>query len=287
MRKTAFDIYHPLVSVSYFTVVLVFSMVLVQPVFIALSFLGGFAYSLSLQGLHKTLKRLVWQIPLIVIIAVVNPLFAAIGSTELFRVGSHPVYLESLIYGACFGALLVTVMIWFQNASLVLTADKITALLGNRVPTLALIITMMLRFVPRLLMQGTEIQTIQQVNEPREPGAKKARIGGYVRQTTVLMGWSMENSLETADAMRSRGWRAATKRTTYRRYSFTARDIKALVVLLLIAAATLLFSLAALGQSQFYPTLHIPAAWGAYGIFTLLACLPLIAEAIEDIRWRL
>ena len=44
------------------------------------------------------------------------------------------------------------------------------------------------------------------------------------------MGWSMEDSLETASAMKARGWGAAVRRTTYARHRFRRLDVAALAV---------------------------------------------------------
>lgn len=46
------------------------------------------------------------------------------------------------------------------------------------------------------------------------------RFADHLRTVTTLMGWSMENSLETADSMHCRGWGANRKRTTFRRNHF-------------------------------------------------------------------
>ena len=287
MKKTAFDIYHPLIAFSYFAAMLVLSMALIQPATITLSFLGAFTYSLSLQGLRTTLKKLIWQLPLIAIITLVNPLFAAAGSTELFRIAAHPIYLESLVYGACFGGLLVTVMIWFSNASCVLTYDKISALFGNRIPTIALMITMMLRLIPQLILQGKEIQVVQQINQPTQSQTKKMRIAGFIRQSTALMGLSMEGSLETADTMRSRGWDSKTQRTTYKRHSFTSRDAYALIMLCSLVAINGVFAIVFLSQYQFFPTLIVPSVWWEYVPYVLLAFFPIVGQKIEDTRWKL
>ena len=83
------------------------------------------------------------------VVAAVNPLFSAMGSTELFRIGLRAVYLESLAYGLCMGMLLVSVVLWFSNASHVLTSDKVMGLFGNVAPVIALMLSMAARLVPR------------------------------------------------------------------------------------------------------------------------------------------
>ena len=61
--------------------------------------------------------------------------------------------------------------------------------------------------------------------------SRRQTVRNYLRLSTVLMGWGMEDSLETADAMRARGWGAAKKRTSYQRSRFRRQDALACIVL--------------------------------------------------------
>ena len=133
-KPTAFDRYHPAVAFSYFACVLAFGMAAMQPVYLALSLAAALSYSIVLRGVRATLRTALWQMPLILVMAVANPLFSAMGSTELFRIGLRAFYLESLVFGACMGAMLACVLLWFSNASRVLSSDKVMALFGNAAP---------------------------------------------------------------------------------------------------------------------------------------------------------
>ena len=72
-----------------------------QPVLVAVSLAGALAASLAFRGVRATLRGLRWQLPAMGVICLVNPLFSASGSTELWRLGSVVIYLESLAFGAC------------------------------------------------------------------------------------------------------------------------------------------------------------------------------------------
>lgn len=86
---------------------------------------------------------------MILIVAVLNPLFSASGSTELFRIGMRAVYLESMVYGLCMGGLFVASVLWFEAAASMLEYDKVLALLGNAAPVIALMISMCMRLIPQ------------------------------------------------------------------------------------------------------------------------------------------
>ena len=80
----AFSMSHPAVPALYIVLTLGLTMFSMQPVLIALSLAGGLAYGFATRGAARTLGALRWQLPVILIIALVNPLFSASGSTELF-----------------------------------------------------------------------------------------------------------------------------------------------------------------------------------------------------------
>ena len=195
---------HPAVPALYMALTLGLTMFSMQPVLIALSLAGGLAYGFATRGAARTLGALRWQLPVILIIALVNPLFSASGSTELFRIGMRAVYLESMVYGLCMGGLFVASVLWFEAAASMLEYDKVLALLGNAAPVIALMISMCMRLIPQFLRRGRTVLAVQDaIDVPGRAPADPVR--SRLRASSVLMGWGMEDSLERADAMRSRG----------------------------------------------------------------------------------
>ena len=205
----AFSMSHPAVPALYIVLTLGLTMFSMQPVLIALSLAGGLAYGFATRGAARTLGALRWQLPVILIIALVNPLFSASGSTELFRIGMRAVYLESMVYGLCMGGLFVASVLWFEAAASMLEYDKVLALLGNAAPVIALMISMCMRLIPQFLRRGRTVLAVQDaIDVPGRAPADPVR--SRLRASSALMGWGMEDSLERADAMRGIGWGAAT-----------------------------------------------------------------------------
>ncbi|MEG0072272.1 MAG: energy-coupling factor transporter transmembrane component T [Raoultibacter sp.] len=286
MKPTALDSFHPLVSVVFFATVLVFCMAAFQPVYLAISCVASFAYGVFLRGWRAVAHTLVWQVPLVMIIAAVNPLFSASGSTELFRVGVRVVYAESLFYGACMGVMLMAMMQWFANASCVLTSDKVMAVLGNKAPTIALMVSMINRLVPQFVTRGREIEAVQGACMPSVVSPTvRAKTRQRLRLISVMMGWSMEDSLETADSMRARGWGACRQRSAYCRDRFRTGDGVVLGVLVALAALNAFLAFVACVQFQFYPTLSILTFWWGYVPYTALVATPILLQVGEMIRW--
>ena len=291
--RSAFDIFHPVVALGYFAVALAFGMAAVQPVCLLVSFAGALAYGVVLRGRRAAVRSLVWQLPLVAVIALANPLFSASGSTELFRLGSRAFYLESFAFGACMGLMLATVFALFSNASRVLGPDKVMALFGGVAPTIGLVLSMTARLVPPFVRRGGDIGDVQRActaarvaNADGRAGVRRPRVRENLRLASVLMGWSMEDSLETADAMKARGWASSPRRTTYARYRFRRADAVALACGGALALAAAASAWAACATFSFYPRIVGMAPWWSYLPFALFAALPLMLEAKERLRWK-
>lgn len=307
-RSNSFDAFHPAVAAVYFVGVLAFTMAAFHPVYLGVSFVAALAYDVLLRGWRAVARSLIWQLPLVLIVALINPLFSSSGSTVLFRIGYRAVYLESVLYGAGMGVMLVAMIQWFANAACVLTSDKVMALTGRALPTVGLMTVMTMRLAPQFVRRGRAITDVRRactaVGYASDEGSSnaettrrspvffhrfaktKASAQEHLRASSVLMMWSMEDSLETADAMRSRGWGAARSRTTYARVRFRARDAAALTVVGALALVTAVFAVSVCEQFSFYPAVTPLQMHEGYVLFAVFMALPFFSELIDRARWR-
>lgn len=303
-RNPELDLLHPAVALVYCGVGLVMAMCAMQPVYLALTLAGALAWRACLVGARRTLRGLAWQVPCALVVAAANGLFVASGATELFRVGARAFYLEAFAYGLCQGAMLVSAMLCFANAAEVLTTDKVMGLLGNAAPTVSLMLSMTLRLVPRFLARAEESRAAVaactaakgeagevSVGRPtplrsRREAPRAPRVREAMRLSSVLLGWGLEDSLETADAMRARGWGAAPRRTTYRRERLRRTDACALAVVALLAAASGAAAWAACAGFSFYPRLRGLAPWYSYAPYALYLALPVLLHVKEVLAWN-
>ena len=135
------------------------------------------------------------------------------------------------------------------------------------------------------MRRGAAVGNVQRACTSAGAAGLREGARSRLRLTSVLMGWGMEDSLDTADAMRARGWGACARRTTYRRCRFRARDGAALGVLAALVALNAVLAYAACTQFRFYPALSVLAVWWGYVPFAVLAFAPLALEARERARW--
>lgn len=280
-RSTAFDACHAAVPAMLFAGVAALSMLAVHPVFVTLSLSGALAFSLVARGAAATVRGLAWRLPLLVLVCLLNPFFSASGSTLLLKVGPRSVYLESLAYGATMGALLVATVLWFEDAAAVLTQDRLLALAGRRARSVPLVASMAAQLVPQMLGRARSVRAAARACTaagPRPPARDE-----LLRTSTMLLSWSLEDSLERADAMRARGWESGSPRTRYRPERFRARDAVAAAGIAALLALGAAGAWAACSSWEFYPRMSGLAPWWCYLPFALLALLPAVAELAA--RW--
>ena len=283
-RHGAFDTAHPAVPALYLAVTLGLTMFGMQPALIGISLLGALAVGARADGPAPTLMALRWQLPLIVVIAVLNPLFSASGSTEVLRLGTRAIYLESLWYGLSMGGLFMASLLWFRAAARLLPSDRVMALLGNVAPTAAFMVSMCMRLMPRFLRQGRQILGVQEVGMPA--AARRSEVArARLRASSVLMGWTMEDSLECADAMRARGWETAGRRTSYECFRFRGSDALACLAILTGGALCCLLAWAATSQYAYYPRASELVAWWGYAPYAAWMLVPTVLQVVEERRF--
>ena len=121
-----------------------------HPVFLGISLVGSIAYSMLLNGRRAVKFNFFYMIPMLLLIALINPIFSHEGATVLFYFQDTSITLESLLYGIAAAVMFVSVIIWFSCYNAVMTSDKFIYLFGKAIPSLSLIFSMVLRFIPML-----------------------------------------------------------------------------------------------------------------------------------------
>ena len=288
MGKNTFSGYHPVVNLLYFVLVIGCAMVLAHPACLAISLACALGVSLSLQGRGAIRFYL---LPMLLVTAVANPLFSHAGVTTLaYFPGGNPLTLESILYGISAAFLLVTVVTWFSCFNAVMRSDKLVYLFGRLIPALSLVLSMALRFVPRFTAQAKAIADAQKcLGRGVSQGSVFARVKHGMRILSILITWALENAIDTADSMKSRGY-GLPGRSAFSIYRFEKRDRAAL--LFALACGGLVIAGAALGQLEFH---YYPAvggapmtAWqaGLFIVYFALCALPLWVRGKGALQWR-
>lgn len=281
--------YHPIVSFSYFIVVIGTSMLYMNPVFQVISLIGALSYLIILDR-YKTLKLIKFIFVMVLVIAIINMIFVNRGSTVLFYLRSNPVTLESLFYGFVSGFMLGSVMVWFSCYNEIMTSDKFLYIFGKITPTIALIVSMTLRLIPKLIEQTKIIANSQKtLGIDYNEGNISLKIKSCMRILSILVTWALEDAVQTADSMKARGY-GIKKRTSFQIFEFINRDMVMLVYILISGMFLLAGYINGYGQLIFYPTIQKIdtdiLSNMLYITFFIISILPSIQELRERYKWR-
>ena len=289
-HRDAFSAYHPLVNLGFFVIVLGCATVTMHPVCLLISLMSGAGYYLRLKGRRAAALLLRGVLPLILFTAAINPLFSHGGDTVLMYFPSGgALTLESILYGIAAGTMLGAVLLWFACFSEVMTTDKFLYLFGKMIPSLSLLLSMTLRFVPRFRAQFTTVRQVQATLGRSSGGGFVRRIRDAVTCFGAVVAWSMENAIETADSMKSRGY-GTRRRTTYTVYRLTGRDTAALAFLGLVGFFLLAVGLAGGWQWKYFPAiggaLAHPLTLVSQAAYLLLCLAPVLLDRGEEAAWK-
>ncbi len=217
-----FSKYHPLTNFIFFLTVTLITVFSMHPAVLCVSLAGAFIYGIVLDGVRKTMGRAVcFAFPVALLTAVINPMFNHYGVTVLFFLpGGNPVTLESTVYGLMSGLRMASVIMWFICISKIMTADKYICLIGGIAPHTALLISMIMRFVPLFDRRRKKIKSARQcIGCGRHED---------IRSFSCLMTWALENNKYVADSMVSRGY-GSGRRTFFCRYIIRKKDVIAII----------------------------------------------------------
>jgi len=286
-----FKDYHPLVNFLYFALVLVLAMTLNHPLAQGISLLCALWYAAQCGGRKLVLSHLKLSIPMLLMTALVNFFFSHEGVTVLYYLPSGvPLTLESLLYGLSAGCMLVTVLMWFACFNRVMTADKFIYLFGRVIPALSLVLSMTLRFVPKFQTQMHAVTEIQRsMGRDLRTGSLWQRMRTAVVIFSVMITWCLENAIETADSMKSRGY-GLPNRSAFSIYRFDVRDKIVLVWLLLCGLCLILGSTGSTFGFTYFPYLQgtemHPMMMASYLILLLLCGTPIFLNILEERKWK-
>ena len=289
--KDRFAQYHPLVNFLYFTLVLVFSMVLRHPLAQGVSLLCACIYAVQAEGQRAVLFCLKWCLPVFLLTALFNPAFSHEGVTILLYLPTgNPLTLESILYGVSAGVLLVTVMVWFMNSSRVITSDKFIYLFGRVIPALSLVLSMTLRFIPKFKSQlAAVVEAQRSIGRDISQGGLLRRMKLAVSVLSIMITWALENAMDTADSMKGRGY-GLPGRTAFSIYRLDDRDRMALLWLGFCGMYLICGTISSAFGFRYFPSIRCASlnvvTLSFHLVYLLLCATPIFLNALEDRKWK-
>lgn len=265
-------------------------MLFMHPIFLGMTLISALMFSFILNGRKGVKLGLIFYLPMFLLIAISNPLFNHRGKTILFFFMDNPITFEAILYGICSATSLIAIIAWFSCYNKVITSDKFLYLFAKITPAVALLITMTIRMVSKLKYQLKTVSNAQHtIGLDQRTGNLIEKVKRGMRVISILLSWSMEEAIETADSMKARGY-GLEKRTTFSLFKFDKRDGLVLGVISVLAGICFGGYFLGYGTLQFYPSIKpvnlSTQAIVLYVVFAVLAFLPIIIEVKEIYKWR-
>lgn len=119
-------------------------------------------------------------------------------------------------------------------------------------------------------------------------GNLKSRLKVGMLRTQILLSWSLDEAIQTADSMKARGY-GIGKKSSYIPYQMEKRDWGWFIFLFSVLLFCILGGLYGYGKIVIYPelgTLHLYMFdWILYVCMIILYSFPLIVEGREQLKW--
>ena len=286
---TGFGRFHPAALLSCFAAVIFIAMFTQNPAMQTLSLAGASTFCFLTSDRGKRSKKILFYVAFFLLFAFTNPLFSQNGATVIFYLGSMPVMLESLLYGVSSGIMLVSVMLWFEAYTRTVTSDKFIFLFGKIFPSLALVLSTILRFIPMFLRQAKRIDSAQKTLGAYSGENFISKIRGRLRVLSALVTWALENAMDTAASMKARGY-GLRGRSSFSVFRFTKSDALLFSISLLLLSVVIAATANDALEFIYYPIIMPPRfsflTAASYASYTVLVFLPCFVELEEKIRWK-
>lgn len=288
--RDAFSRRHPAVNLMFFAAAAIFAMMFDHPVFIGISFSAALAYAVKLKGKAALKMFFCALLPLLIFVVLINTVFAGYGVTVLYTFASGKrITLESAVCGGVTGSLVVTMLLWFACFNEVVTEDKFMYAFGGRMPNTALMLLMVFRFVPLYKRQLSETLSARRAAGLAQSSGRAAELKNACAAVSGVITRALENAIETADSMKSRGY-GSGRRTSCSRFTFSPADAVMIIEILVLSAVIAAGKLSGFAEASYNPIIEIggfsamlAVSAAAYAIFCFF---PIIYDFAEDIRWN-
>lgn len=308
-----FSRYHPVVNLIFYLLVLGTTMFQMSVGLVFISLFSAVVYFFMLKK-TEGLKYCAVVVGIIIVSAIINPLFSHKGGTLLFYLFTgNPVTLESIIYGLISAIIIGAMLLWFSTFNQVMGVERILGAIGKVLPNVSLLITMIMRFIPQYIRHQRKVSMVNKVNKRnygekinllnREKTEKENVIEACKKQKkkngidkiidnikegsrtfSITTTGALENSIYTADSMKARGF-GTGRRTNYSNYKFQKRDYL-LIGWLVILWLVVVFSLEREKvYTYYYPFIQVKNNVVVYLIYGLLCLTPVLINVKEEIRW--
>jgi len=274
---------HPAVYIIYYLVLIIFAFLFNNPYYL-ISLLVCVSVLITLQGISSEFKNLIrFFIPMSLLIIILNPLVSHVGVTKIYLMGNYFITLEAVTYGILMSLSLLIILLLFTSYSNAVSYQEMLYIFSKKFPNISMIIIMALRFIPLLNFRLSEVNKVFQFDQKHSNNEKKDegkidKLKNTAKMLAVVVSWSLEESMLTANSMKARGY-GITQRTSYLSFKFRKIDYYFMVIVLVSALVCIAGLLQGQGRIEIYPQLNFSFSENIFNMYYfsfLILLLPLI-----------
>lgn len=288
--ENGFASYHPYVQFFYYVCVGLLVLNFNHPLFLVVGLLLLVLVNLS-HDRGKALKK--WSLPLLMMsgfMIVLNPFLVSRGTNILFYFRGKQVTLEATVYGVTMALFIVSIIVMFVSFNIILNGNRFLFIFARILPKTAFLIMLSIRFVPLLKSRLDQINAVQRVRGMSiTAGSLRERARNGLLRIQILLTWSLEEAVQTADSMQARGY-GSGKKSSYIPYKMERRDWTWFSLLIFLFVISIAGGYLGYGKIVVYPvlgTLHLFLIdWVLFICMIIIFSFPLLVEGSEWLKWR-
>jgi len=284
-----FDSCHPAVSFLFFLSVFICIVNFSHPVYIAVSLVCGMIYIFYLKR-RRALFPVCCSLLFIPFYTWWYSLYHHFGVTPIRAnfIGNQ-LTVESVARGLAIACAVSAAVMWAGCFHEIFSSDKVIYLFGRIWPFAGLMISSLLRTVPRISERfDVTGDSLSGIGKGPGDGNIIRRIRNYLRIVSGVVTWYLEDLTDRGSSMRSRGY-GTGRRTAYSVYRFDNRDRVLVIVFALLIAMT--SAAAVLDQTDIYydPQIIInpvtAVSWIFYIAYAVYLLLPMAVQVFYESRF--
>lgn len=283
--------FHPLVTFLFYVGSISLFILLFHPIFLVVAMgvilMIHFFYD-RLSGIRQWFR---FMIITGLSLFLLNPLFNTRGRYLLFVIGNHRITVESVVYGGINALSIIGILAIFVSYNEVMTPNKLLFLFSKLLPQFSILLMLTLRFIPLMRRRLQEISAVQKSKGVSiSNGTFKNRVKAGMLYVQVLVTYSLEEAIQTADSIKARGY-GNGKRSSYEHFTFKRQDVFAILYMVSLFSILLYGRMRGHGYLQIYPILgtwHLSSMdLSMLAFLILFLCFPILVEIGGMVRWRL
>ncbi|BDR71849.1 cobalt transporter [Clostridium tetani] len=291
-RNTFLQKLHPLVSIFIIFTYIISFIVVNNPIYLFIILLSLILLSYIDESIKDLFKYGKLVLPFAVLVVILNPLLVRSGSTILYVgrirfpvLGSIVITLEAIIYGIFSGIRIICITLAFGFGNLIIHPDRTFGFFSRYLKKSSLLMSMVIKMFPNMMKSYENIRDVEKLRGNMLIDKKMKNTiqnGGNI--INILFLSSLEDSLDIAESMYSRGYGSLKKRSSYFVERFELKDKIVMISLIISFIGIMVLAYKGVFYMNFYPRVDNP--FKLISIKGIIFCILLFIPSIINWWWK-